>query len=45
MEWKYTTDWSEEELTNGSYCGFVYFFEFGWLYLSVVNRCTKSERR
>ncbi|MHB9326465.1 hypothetical protein ACP3S7_02880 [Phytobacter ursingii] len=28
MEWNYTTDWSEEELTNGSYCGFVYFFEF-----------------
>lgn len=28
MEWNYTADWSEEELTNGSYCGFVYLFEF-----------------
>ncbi|WP_044177682.1 hypothetical protein [Phytobacter massiliensis] len=28
MEWNYTPDWSEEELLNGSYIGFVYLFEF-----------------
>ncbi|WP_073971283.1 hypothetical protein [Pluralibacter gergoviae] len=27
-EWKYTDGWSEEELLNGSYCGFVYSFYF-----------------
>ncbi|PAN92567.1 hypothetical protein CIW64_06100 [Enterobacter cloacae] len=26
--WQYNEDWSEEELTNGSYVGFVYFFQF-----------------
>lgn len=26
--WKYTPDWSEEDLLNGSYCGFVYMFHF-----------------
>lgn len=27
-EWQYTPDWSEEEMMNGSYCGFVYLFQF-----------------
>ena len=27
-EWRYTPDWSEEEMMNGSYCGFVYLFQF-----------------
>ncbi|MHA1054691.1 hypothetical protein [Enterobacter mori] len=27
-EWKYSDGWSEEELLNGSYCGFVYCFYF-----------------
>ncbi|HBW0881391.1 TPA: hypothetical protein MED72_005684 [Klebsiella variicola] len=26
--WQYNDDWSEEELTNGSYVGFVYLFQF-----------------
>ncbi|EOY5725089.1 TPA: hypothetical protein ACOEER_000520 [Enterobacter ludwigii] len=26
--WQYNEDWSEEELTNGSYVGFVYLFQF-----------------
>jgi len=28
MEWQYTQDWDEEELTNGNYVGFVYMFQF-----------------
>lgn len=27
-EWQYTPDWSEEEMMNGSYCGYVYLFQF-----------------
>ncbi|HFK5732564.1 TPA: hypothetical protein ACG0DS_000048 [Enterobacter sichuanensis] len=27
-QWNYNDDWSEEELTNGSYVGFVYLFQF-----------------
>ncbi|MDU4159799.1 MAG: hypothetical protein E7H82_23185 [Klebsiella michiganensis] len=27
-QWIYNDDWSEEELTNGSYVGFVYLFQF-----------------
>ncbi|HHH3437590.1 TPA: hypothetical protein ACPZBX_001018 [Enterobacter hormaechei subsp. steigerwaltii] len=26
--WQYNEDWSEEDLTNGSYVGFVYLFQF-----------------
>lgn len=26
--WQYNEDWSEKELTNGSYVGFVYLFQF-----------------
>ncbi|KZQ81086.1 hypothetical protein A3465_09020 [Enterobacter roggenkampii] len=26
--WQYNEDWSEEKLTNGSYVGFVYLFQF-----------------
>lgn len=26
--WQYNEDWSEEELINGSYVGFVYLFQF-----------------
>ncbi|ELY4806268.1 hypothetical protein SM093_003312 [Cronobacter malonaticus] len=26
--WQYNEDWSEEELTNGGYVGFVYLFQF-----------------
>ena len=28
MEWKYTDDWSEKEMLDGNYCGFVYMFQF-----------------
>lgn len=28
MEWNYTQDWNEEEITNGEYVGFVYVFQF-----------------
>lgn len=28
MEWQYTKDWDECELTNGNYIGFVYLFQF-----------------
>nr|WP_287855290.1 hypothetical protein [Klebsiella sp.] len=27
-EWQYTDDWSEEELLNGNFAGFVYMFQF-----------------
>ncbi|HFF9491281.1 hypothetical protein PTR91_00685 [Serratia bockelmannii] len=27
-EWNYADDWSEEDLLNGNYCGFVYIFQF-----------------
>ena len=27
-EWKYSPDWCENDLTDGSYVGFVYLFEF-----------------
>lgn len=27
-EWKYSPDWSEEDLTDGRYIGFVYMFYF-----------------
>lgn len=26
--WKYAGDWTEEDLTNGSYAGFIYMFHF-----------------
>ena len=26
--WQYNEDWSEEDLTDGSYVGFVYLFQF-----------------
>ena len=28
MEWCYSEGWSEAELLDGNYCGFVYMFEF-----------------
>jgi rhamnogalacturonyl hydrolase YesR len=28
MKWKYAEGWDEETLLDGSYCGFVYMFEF-----------------
>lgn len=27
-EWNYADDWSEQDLLNGNYCGFVYIFQF-----------------
>lgn len=27
-EWKYADSWREEDITNGSYAGFVYLFQF-----------------
>jgi len=35
MGWRYSTDWSENDLTDGSYVGFVYVFHFedGSLYI------------
>lgn len=27
-KWNYSPDWTEEEMMNGSYCGFVYLFQF-----------------
>lgn len=27
-EWNYADDWSEEDLLDGNYCGFVYIFQF-----------------
>jgi len=28
MEWNYSMDWSEDDLLDGNYCGFVYMIEF-----------------
>jgi len=28
MAWQYTEDWSEKEMMDGQYCGFVYNFQF-----------------
>lgn len=34
-EWQYTDDWSENDMLDGRYCGYVYLFQFedGSVYL------------